>query len=930
MFFVFDTETSGLPQCQGWRFPYYKDLAKYDTARIVSISWVILNEDFEEIDKQTHLIKPEGFIIPESSIAIHGITNERAHAEGMNIGEFFGILEKALVKAKCLVAHNINFDDNVLKSECFRYGQRHIVDYLYKMTKKCTMQMGKEILCLPKNPKLSELYETLYGEPMQNAHDAEYDTFYCCQCFKALTYIPKRPKNMDKKKDRGKRYKQSPSDEQTYVINADINKSMLVIACAGSGKSVTIVNRIKYLIQQGVSPETIMLTTFTRDAVADIEEKIVSIIGYRPGITVGTIDSIALRIMKQYDHNKTEDASSGDYSKVFLEFLKSNPDIISQLGIKYLFIDEFQDINDIQYHIFKRFYNKGVILTAVGDDAQNIYTFRGSNVKYILNFKEHFPESNTYTLTTNFRSSHPIVEFANATIEKNDFQYPKRMCAYNQSAAVKPKVEYFKKSSEQYDYIVSKIADYTQKGYSRDEIAVLCPQNSFLFQLEEHLSKHAIPFVLLEGQGDSRVKSKEDHVCLSTIHKAKGLEWDIVFLLMMNDEVFPARKEQDDIYESRRLFYVGVTRPCKILHITYSPIRGCHFISRFVSEIPNDLYNTNTISRECIGHSYKDFVTKTADSKTEHLQQAYIIKKNSICHIINWSNIKKSFPKTILDNDYINDYNAFWNAIVQKMICDITEAKSLLVYRYALYAICSAKLDMTENYIYNKYRVLFELNINNVYEYMQEYTSNVRKIMSCLLESQSTSKRKMSIDSGDVSIILSILRKIYHQSKKYNIPMNKIPIFTERFLPQDYENKLVDNMTQYSDPQSIWINILPNIWEVSKCRSIVENKRRRMLYKAIDFEELKFDMDFAKIIYKEISRLFICNDMSDTIYKEDIAYVNGSVIKFMHTSEIANEHFAELVKFKETHVKEPVSSFKFVDIYNGKTYEYNISANDMI
>ena len=69
---------------------------------------------------------------------------------------------------------------------------------------------------------------------------------------------------------------------------------------------------------------------------------------------------------------------------------------------KYVFFDEFQDVNDIQFRILQYFYINNSKLTVIGDDSQNIYQFRGTNNYYIINFDKIFNDNVTYYLTTNY------------------------------------------------------------------------------------------------------------------------------------------------------------------------------------------------------------------------------------------------------------------------------------------------------------------------------------------------------------------------------------------------------------------------------------------------------------------------------------------------------------------------------------------------
>lgn len=205
MFLVYDLETSGLPQFPSFgRYYDPRDLTKYDSARIVSISWILLDNQLQIVDKQTHLIKPDNFIIPQSSINIHKITNERAHAEGKPLRNVLDILA-SLPSIHTVIAHNVWFDVNVLTSECYRYQYLELINMLYRAYKYCTMYKAKILLGLSKNPKLTDLYKYIYDEEMENAHDAEFDTLACYRCYEYLAYIPQRNPNDRPIRPRNKR-----------------------------------------------------------------------------------------------------------------------------------------------------------------------------------------------------------------------------------------------------------------------------------------------------------------------------------------------------------------------------------------------------------------------------------------------------------------------------------------------------------------------------------------------------------------------------------------------------------------------------------------------------------------------------------------------------------------------------------------------------
>jgi DNA polymerase III subunit alpha len=187
MYLIFDTETTGLPifnKTGYYRFPSYRFLNKYNTSRIVSISWIIANEKREQIKHKYHIIRPLDFTIDNNSkaVEIHGITAEIANEKGISWHVMYDEFIQDLVQCDTIVAHNIQFDVSVLLSEMHRYNKDFGISTLLNKKRICTMKMGKDTMGTMKVPKLSELYEFLYNEPIENAHNASYDTLYCYKC----------------------------------------------------------------------------------------------------------------------------------------------------------------------------------------------------------------------------------------------------------------------------------------------------------------------------------------------------------------------------------------------------------------------------------------------------------------------------------------------------------------------------------------------------------------------------------------------------------------------------------------------------------------------------------------------------------------------------------------------------------------------------
>ena len=102
------------------------------------------------------------------------------------------------------------------------------------------------------------------------------------------------------------------------------------------------------------------------------------------------------------------------------QLFQEQPDILKRYQTRFhaILIDEFQDINPVQYAIIKLLASPENNLTCVGDDDQSIYAFRGSSPSFILDFEKDYPKAKTVRLTTNYRSSHPIVASADMVVRK--------------------------------------------------------------------------------------------------------------------------------------------------------------------------------------------------------------------------------------------------------------------------------------------------------------------------------------------------------------------------------------------------------------------------------------------------------------------------------------------------------------------------------
>ena len=577
---IFDVETGGLFA----RGANYKNLEEFDKARLVSICWLLVQGD-SIVEQSYFVIKPTFSISPEST-AIHGITNEYAHEHGIDLNIVLDKFYESLKKAHVICAHNISFDEQIMKSEFFRANKKSALSEFKSKRQICTMMKGRLFMKVRKYPKLSELYKYLYNEELTNAHNALDDTKHCYKCYiklfpsdPSVFYFGNKQVNL--------------TSEQQKVAFEQLDKNILVVACPGSGKTTTIITRIKYLLDQGVPEESIILTTFTRNSANDMRDKLFDIMGYKTNIIVGTIDSIS-KMYTDPEYASLDAAAGGEidvseYSKRFLAMIQKRPTFFSTF--KYMFIDEIQDINEIQFNIIDMFYKNGVYIIGIGDDSQNIYEFRGSDIKYILNFQKHFKNSICHMLTNNFRSTPEICSVANASITKNTYKIDKKMVSGNGMSGEKPYVGTFNTTNEQYDFVVQKILNYLHMGVKEEAICIMSPVNKPLLEINIVCKRHNLKTFYSNSQ-ESQVNI--GNITLNTIHKSKGLEWQIVFLIGMTDQQNKntiefnkndKAKQKKLIEANRRLFYVGITRAKKNLYI----LDSSGDITRFVSEINSEL-----------------------------------------------------------------------------------------------------------------------------------------------------------------------------------------------------------------------------------------------------------------------------------------------------------------------------------------------------
>ncbi len=190
MILFFDTETTGLPD---WRSPSNAPHQPH----LVQLAYLLCEDDGSEVESADVIIRPDGWVIPDEVAEIHRITTEIALAKGSPMKDAMGTFLSARRRASLRVAHNVSFDDRIMRIALLRHGlAREEIEALEAGRKVCTVQATTALVNLPptermlaagfnkpKPPKLIECIKHFFGEDLDGAHDALVDVRACARVF---------------------------------------------------------------------------------------------------------------------------------------------------------------------------------------------------------------------------------------------------------------------------------------------------------------------------------------------------------------------------------------------------------------------------------------------------------------------------------------------------------------------------------------------------------------------------------------------------------------------------------------------------------------------------------------------------------------------------------------------------------------------------
>ena len=212
-------------------------------------------------------------------------------------------------------------------------------------------------------------------------------------------------------------------------------------------------------------------------------------------------EEVFREIFEQYEkeRKRLKKIDFDDMLVLVYELFKKRPDILSmwQRKFRYILIDEFQDINQVQYDVIRMLAAPENNLFIVGDDDQSIYRFRGARPDIMLGFKKDYPDTKEILLDVNYRSTKAIVNGAARVIRHNVNRYPKQIITTNEQGET-VHIQEVRHPIEESKYVVSQIQEAKKRGIPSSEIAVLFRTNVEARALAETFMEYNMPFRMKE------------------------------------------------------------------------------------------------------------------------------------------------------------------------------------------------------------------------------------------------------------------------------------------------------------------------------------------------------------------------------------------------------------------------------------------------
>ena len=328
------------------------------------------------------------------------------------------------------------------------------------------------------------------------------------------------------------------SIEQQRVVQS-LKTRIVVLSASSSGKTFTLIERVRWILQNGGDPNKMVCVTFTNNAASEIKHRLGA--DYKEGMFIGTIHSYANRLLTEAGISTSAVRGNDDFDGLF-ELVKKNKRIIKPIG--FLALDEAQDSTENQFNFIFNILCPSAFLI-VGDIRQTIYSWSGADPSLLLDISKR-EDVTTYNLIENHRNAKKILQYSNWVLRQME-DIPKMQ------------VRGLREEEGIIDYVRERaVADLIKKsssyGDNYGDWTILCRSNARVQEFIYRLENKGIPCITFrQAQGsleELAEKMYKNAVKILTIHSSKGLEFDKVIIA---DQRW---KEEED----KRLMYVAVTR----------------------------------------------------------------------------------------------------------------------------------------------------------------------------------------------------------------------------------------------------------------------------------------------------------------------------------------------------------------------------------
>ena len=648
------------------------------------------------------------------------------------------------------------------------------------------------------------------------------------------------------------------NNEQYKSVIRPLDVNQRIIASAGSGKTTTLTARIAYLIEKcGIESNRIVLLTFSRNSAIQMKGKLYDLIGHND-VYAGTFHGLSKHLLQTYQPDKIK-------SLYFIDELVTMGDewLVTTMGrkwvgrLRYIFVDEFQDINASQWSMISHMLHSRARLIVVGDDCQNIYTWRGSDVKFILELQKELKYLVDDQLFVNYRSSDSIIQVANAVMKHIPTLPWKTTMKSHREKHMKPNVHFFYRVMDETKWILKDITKKIKEN-PNISIGIISRMNQDLYRFEEEFVLQGLSYSLHDIGIQTNIQKEHNYtIDLLTVHSSKGLEWDVVYLIHCNDEVFPSSKKKEDIINERRLFYVAVTRAREELYFSYT--NDERTLSRFIREIPNTLLTYHGLAKYMLsefelGRTRKRLMDILGCLSSEDL--ANLRKEKMLDWFHTDSLVVKSFyPNDLfwkrpnwIQNETIPDFQRFLNVWLKRHFCAISN----IPYRdtNAERSIFTLRVFAEDIDFFNENKEHIRTLVNMNYE--TKIQKDDPPVQDYHFLETWAKEHKVSWNSKELVSATSILAKIRGQLRPLRFFEYDIKEFTIGFsrfvVPIQWRGEALESWRRVSDSSLAWEECLEDIWRIGAL-SLVSEGRNVAMYRTSRLKEHLKDKEFQEFLH---------------------------------------------------------------------------------